>query len=40
MKHNKNLIRLGIAILIVLVCGAMLIFGGNLLEMLQAHLGI
>ena len=40
MKHKKLLIGLGIALVVILACGGMFMLGGNLIDMVRAHLGM
>jgi hypothetical protein len=40
MNHKKMLIGLGIALAVILACGAMIMLGGNMINMLRVHLGL
>ena len=40
MKHKRVLIGLGIALAVILVCGATVLLGSNLIDMVRAHLGM
>ena len=40
MNRTKILVVLGIALAVILLCGAMVLLGGNLIDMIGAHLGI
>jgi cobyric acid synthase len=40
MNRKKILIGLGIALAVILACGGMAMLGGNLFDMIRAHLGM
>jgi hypothetical protein len=40
MNHKKFLIGLGIALAVILICVAIVMLGGNMLEMIRTHLGL
>jgi len=40
MNRKKIGIILGITLIVVLICGSVVMMGGNLFDMLQAHLGL
>ncbi len=40
MDRNKILISLGITLVVVVICGAMVMLSGNMLEIIRAHLGM
>jgi len=40
MNRKKIWIILGITLIVTLICGAVIMMGGNLYEMIQAHMGM
>ncbi len=40
MNRKKIGIILGVTLIAVLICGAVIMMGGNLFDMLQAHMGL
>jgi len=40
MNRKKIWIILGVTLIVVMICGAVIMMGGNLSDMIQAHMGM